>query len=82
MHNFSPEQSKRGKNFRAKLPALGHPQNILLKKLHSFQAFNIIQVLLRTLNPLTPKSDQDRISHYSINTESSRQVRRKKKNLN
>ena len=28
------------------------------------------------LNPLTPMSDQDRISPHNINTESSRQVRR------
>ena len=31
------------------------------------------------VNPLTPVSDQDRISPYNINTESSRQVRRIKK---
>ena len=31
------------------------------------------------LNPLTPMSDQDRISPHNINTESSRQVRRIKK---
>ena len=30
------------------------------------------------LNPLTPMSDQDRISPYNINTISSRQVMRKK----
>ena len=32
--------------------------------------------------PLTPISDQDRISPYSINTVSSRQVMRIKKNIN
>ena len=34
------------------------------------------------LNPLTLMSDQDRISPYNINTISSRQVMRKKKNIN
>ena len=32
-----------------------------------------------TFNPLTPKSDQDRISPYNINTISSRQVMNKEK---
>ena len=32
--------------------------------------------------PLTPRSDQDRISPYNINTISSRQVMRIKKNIN
>ena len=35
-----------------------------------------------SLNPLTPMSDQDRISPYNIDTISSRQVMRKKKNIN
>ena len=34
------------------------------------------------VNPLTPVSDQDRISPYNINTVSSRQVMRKQKNIN
>ena len=34
------------------------------------------------LNPLTPMSDQDRISPYNIHTISSRQVMRIKKNIN
>ena len=34
------------------------------------------------LNPLTPMSDQDRISPYNINTISSRQVMRIKKSIN
>ena len=33
-------------------------------------------LLLEIFNPLTPMSDQDRISPYNINTESSRLVRR------
>ena len=33
-------------------------------------------------NPLTPMSDQDRIFPYNINTVSSRQVMRMKKNIN
>ena len=37
-----------------------------------------IQVIF---NPLTPMSDQDRISPYSINTISIRQVMRTRKNL-
>ena len=36
----------------------------------------------RSFNPLTPMSDQDRISPYNINTISGRQVMRKKKNIN
>ena len=36
----------------------------------------------RFLNPLTPISDQNRISLYSINTISTRQVMRIKKNIN
>ena len=34
------------------------------------------------LNPLTPTSDQDRISPYNINTISTRYVMRIKKNIN
>ena len=34
------------------------------------------------LNPLTPISDQDRISSYNINTVSTKQVMRKKENIN
>ena len=34
------------------------------------------------VNPLTPMSDQDRISPYNINTILSRQVMRIKKNIN
>ena len=37
---------------------------------------------LKCLNPLIPMSDQDRISPYNINTISSRQVMRIKKNIN
>ena len=37
---------------------------------------------IRSVNPLTPMSDQDRISPYNINTISSRQVMRIKKNIN
>ena len=35
-----------------------------------------------TVNPLTPMSDQDRISPYNINTMSTRQVMRIQKNIN
>ena len=35
-----------------------------------------------TINPLTPMSDQDRISPYNINTILTRQVMRIKKNIN
>ena len=34
------------------------------------------------VNPLTPMSDQDRISPNNINTTSSTQVKRKKDNMN
>ena len=37
--------------------------------------------MLVTLNPKTPTSDQDRISPYNINTISSSQVMRIKKNI-
>ena len=36
----------------------------------------------KSFNPLTPMSDQDRISPYNISTISSRQVMRIKKNIN
>ena len=39
-------------------------------------------VRVQMANPLTPMSDQDRISPYNINTISSRQVMRIKKNIN
>ena len=38
--------------------------------------------LFITFNPLTPMNDQDRISSYNINTISTRQVMRIKKNIN
>ena len=38
--------------------------------------------LLLMINPLTPMSDQDRISPYNINKTSSRKVTRVKKNIN
>ena len=41
-----------------------------------------VNVSTVTFNPLTPTSDQDRISPYNINTTSSRQVIRIKKNIN
>ena len=49
--------------------------------LHQFKflSYYRIQSSVPFLNPLTPMSDQDRISPYNINTESSRQVRRIKK---
>ena len=37
---------------------------------------------LSCFNPLSPTSDQNRISPYTINTISSRQVMRIKKNIN
>ena len=40
-----------------------------------------IKYFLSTLNPSTPTSDQDRISLYNINTISSRQVMRIKKDI-
>ena len=47
-------------------------------------SLNLVQTSLPAVafNPLTPMGDKDRISPYSINTESSRQVRRiEKQNL-
>ena len=42
----------------------------------------LCNILMIPLHPLTPMSDQNRISPYSINTISSRQVVRIKKNIN
>ena len=42
---------------------------------------NILSVLRKVFHLLTPKSDQDRISHNNINTIPSRQVLRIKKNI-
>ena len=44
-------------------------------------SLNLVQTSLPAVafNPLTPMGDKDRISPYSINTESSRQVRRLEK---
>ena len=41
-------------------------------------SLNLVQTSLPAVafNPLTPMGDKDRISPYSINTESSRQARR------
>ena len=39
-------------------------------------------MFLITVNPLTPMSDQDRISPYNINTVSTKQVMRINKNIN
>ena len=39
-------------------------------------------VIGKLFNPLTPISDQDRISPYNINTISTRKVMRIKKNIN
>ena len=43
---------------------------------------NDATVVQRGLNPLTLMGDQHRISPYNINTISSRQVMRNKKNIN
>ena len=43
---------------------------------------NDATVVQRGLNPLTLMGDQNRISPYNINTISSRQVMRNKKNIN
>ena len=41
-----------------------------------------VAILITIFNPLTPMSDQDRISPYNINTISSRKVMRITKNTN
>ena len=51
-------------------------EKISVKGVASSLLFNTVFFIV---NPLTPMSDQDRISPYNINTESSRQVRRIKK---
>ena len=47
-----------------------------------FQVNNVTTYFLVSFNSLTLLSDQDRISPYNINTISSRQVMRIKKNIN
>ena len=42
----------------------------------------IIYLIYLYISPLTPMSDQDRISPYNINTISCRQLMRIKKNVN
>ena len=42
----------------------------------------LVELLTIWINPLTPMSDQGRISLYNINTISGRQVMRIKKNIN
>ena len=53
---------------------------------HCFAIITIITIISKVLrsqvNPLTPMSDEDRISPYNINTISSRQVVRIKKYIN
>ena len=44
--------------------------------------YDVNKLTERTVNPLTPMSDQDRISPYYINTISCRQVMRIKSNIN
>ena len=46
----------------------------------SLASYNL--VIGKLFNPLTPISDQDRISPYNINTISTRKVMRIKKNIN
>ena len=52
-----------------------------LKGLKTNKQTQIVDNLNQTIYPLTPTSDQDRISPYSIITISSRQVRRIKKKI-
>ena len=55
----------------------------LAGKHNHFFLFTLFSINPTNLKPLTPMSDQDRISPYNINTMSSRQVMRiKRKNIN
>ena len=47
-----------------------------------FSKYELITLVAFTFSPLTPMSDQDKISPYNINTTSSRQVMSLKKNIN
>ena len=47
-----------------------------------FNNQELLKLVMVSFNPLTPTSDQDRISPYNINTISSRQVMRIKTNIN
>ena len=47
-----------------------------------FNNQELLKLVMVSFNPLTPMSDQDRISPYNINTISTRQVMRIKKNIN
>ena len=64
-----------------------HPETCKFCENYSFLRLEILRLAETNLpawsfNPLTPMSDQDRISPYNINTISGRQVMRKKKNIN
>ena len=52
-----------------------------LKGLKTNKKTQIVDNLNQTIYPLTPTSDQDRISPYNIITISNRQVMRIKKNI-
>ena len=62
--------------------AVLHSMDLDMGKLSPMKRTKKCNHELKCLNPLTPMSDQDRISPYNINTISSRQVMRIKKNIN
>ena len=62
--------------------AVLHSMDLDMGKLSPIERTKTCNHELKCLNPITPMSDQDRISPYNINTISSRQVMRIKKNIN
>ena len=79
-----PEFQMRGKQtLSSKLYSLYHCFHILSQAVNIFAHRQVASpVSLSSLNPLTPMSDQDRISPHNISTISNRQVMRIKKNMN
>ena len=67
-------QIKNGETIRGRVGTIGY--------MGKFAPLLLLSVSHFVIRPLTPVSDQDRISPYDINTISSKQVMRIKKNIN
>ena len=67
-------QIKNGETIRGRVGTIGY--------MGKFAPLLLLSISHFVIRPLTPVSDQDRISPYDINTISSKQVMRIKKNIN
>ena len=67
-------QIKNGETIRGRVGTIGY--------MGKFAPLLLLSISHFVIKPLTPTSDQDRISPYNINTISSKQVMRIKKNIN